>query len=153
MMRKVFFGVVAVLMMCANGFAAEPIPIANLEFYLAGSNYYSTSSYSRTNLHLRYWDETATPIHQPERLVKVWFKFENNPLCGDMNTTATLTLHTGQTVVMKKNVDYNFMLPVMQQDIPIEFNKRINVGDIVETCIRAEAFDNTANGIPTNYHQ
>jgi hypothetical protein len=153
MMKKVLLVVAVVLMMCVNSFAADPIPISRLYVSVSQQNYYSTSatSPSRTNLFLHYRDANDEGIHQPERFVKVWMKFQNNPVCGDMNTTATLTLHNGQTAVMKKNLDYNFLLPVMNQDLAIEFNRRIYVTDILTSCIQVQAFDNTTDAVPTDY--
>lgn len=118
-MKNVIIAAAAVLMLGASNSYAT-VPVATNIYAFNYTNPTSTST--RTNLYVRF--EDAVPgnhIYEPATMVQVWAK----STCGTASTTVTVVLHNGITVVMKKDLDYTFFVPLILSDWTVDINAKI----------------------------
>lgn len=118
-MKKMILAATAVLMLGAsNSYATVPVATS-----IGVANYTNpTTSSTRMNLYVRYLD--AVPgnfIFEPATMVQIWARSS----CGVAATTVTVVLHNGTTVVMKKNLDYTFYVPLIWADWTVDVNAKI----------------------------
>lgn len=147
MIRKTVFVLAAALLFSSSAYAAAPsansVSLGNFSFPTANS--------TRTNVYINFQDESGQNMHQPESLVKVWARFRNvaGVNCGVAATTATLVMTNGATVVMKKDLDYTFVVPMVHNYWALEFNAKIPQANLLGVCFQMTGYGADGNGLPS----
>jgi len=146
-MKKLFLAMAVVFSTCSVVSAADPVS----NTIRTGNFQNPTSSSTRTNINLYFQDETGANIHQPDSLIKVWAHFKTSAdagvNCGADTATATLVSYNGQTVVMKKKLDYTFVVPMVKQYWAVDINTKILEPVFLGQCFQIAGYDLNGNAM------